>query len=171
MSLTPNREARNALRKLEGNQWSFPTSEKKLPILDLITVAYLPNEKEIILDRMQYLVNEILYPWDRVRINIVYNTPYPIEQLEAEMRRMEADYPHLRVIKVPGSKSKADNLNFFLSRDTGSDVIAIFDCDHYPHPCGPRWAAERFCSNPDIDIVQGRCVIFNAKVGPRYPLA
>lgn len=63
---------------------------------------------------------------------------------------------------MPGSKSKADNLNYFLSLETGSDLIAIFDCDHYPHPNAPRWAVERFLSDTKIDIVQGRCIIFNS---------
>lgn len=78
------------------------------------------------------------------------------------MRKLEEEHSQLRIIKVPGSSSKADNLNHFFTLDTGSDVIAVFDCDHYPHPCGPRWAAERFMSDRTIDIVQGRCVIFNS---------
>ncbi len=163
MSITPCRDARKALTKVQQNNWVFPTPEHLLPVLDLVTVAYLPNEKDIILDRIQYAVDEIVYPRDRIRINIVYNTPIPIEPLETEMHNLAAAYPHLRVIKVPGSTSKADNLNYFFTINTGSDVIAVFDCDHYPHPCGPRWAAERFMSDQSIDIVQGRCVIFNSK--------
>ena len=163
MSITPCRDARKALTKVQQNNWVFPTPEHLLPVLDLVTVAYLPNEKDIILDRIQYAVDEIVYPRDRIRINIVYNTPVPIEPLETEMHNLAASHPHLRVIKVPGSTSKADNLNYFFTINTGSDVIAVFDCDHYPHPCGPRWAAERFMSDQSIDIVQGRCVIFNSK--------
>src|ERR1700712_447402 len=34
--------------------------------------------------------------------------------------------------------------------------------DHYPHPYSPRWAVERFTQDPSVDIVQGRCVVFNA---------
>jgi cellulose synthase/poly-beta-1,6-N-acetylglucosamine synthase-like glycosyltransferase len=67
------------------------------------------------------------------------------------------------VIKVPNSKSKADNINYYCTLNTGADVSAIFDCDHYPHPYGPRWAMERFAGNNKIDIVQGRCVVFNAE--------
>lgn len=74
---------------------------------------------------------------------------------------MQAANPLLRVIKVIGSKSKADNLNFFFTLDTGADITAIFDCDHFPHPHNPRWAAERFISDPTVDIVQGRCVVYN----------
>ena len=166
MSMTPARDARNALSKVKENRWMFPSPEHQLPIIDMVTVAYLPNEKDIILDRIRYAVEEIIYPRSKIRINIVYNTPVQIEPLETEMREMEDKYPHLRIIKVPGSTSKADNLNHFLQLDTGSDLIAIFDCDHYPHPCGPRWAAERFIADPKTDIVQGRCVIFNSKVLP-----
>lgn len=161
MSITPCRDARKALTKVKKNNWVFPTPEPLLPFLDLVTVAYLPNEKDIIMDRIRYAVDEIVYPRDRIRINIVYNTPIPIEPLESEMQELATVYPHLRVIKVPGSTSKADNLNYFFTIKTESDVIAVFDCDHYPHPCGPRWAAERFMSDQAIDIVQGRCVIFN----------
>ena len=163
MSISPCRDGRRALRKVEDNHWTFPTPERFLPILDLVTVAYLPNEKDIILDRIQYALDEIIYPRDRIRINIVYNTPKAFPSLENEMLHLTEKYPQLRIIKVPGSQSKADNLNYFFTLDTGSDVIAVFDCDHYPHPCGPRWAAERFMSDRTIDIVQGRCVIFNSK--------
>lgn len=74
---------------------------------------------------------------------------------------MEKANPILKIIKVEGSKSKADNLNYFFTLDTGADVTAIFDCDHFPHPHNPRWAAERFISDPTVDIVQGRCVVYN----------
>lgn len=92
-----------------------------MPILDLIIVAYLPNEKDIIVDRAIYALTQIVYPRDRIRINIVYNTPKPIEPLETELREMCYKYPHMRVIKVPGSKSKADNLNYFFTLDTGAE--------------------------------------------------
>jgi cellulose synthase/poly-beta-1,6-N-acetylglucosamine synthase-like glycosyltransferase len=163
MSVSPCRDARKAVRKAQENNWVFPTPDNELLILDLIIVAYLPNEKDIIMDRALYALENIVYPKDKIRINIVYNTPRPIEPLETELRHLAAKHSHLRVIKVPGSTSKADNLNYFFSLDTGADVIAIFDCDHYTHPYGPRWAIERFLENEKIDIVQGRCVVFNSK--------
>ena len=45
MSMSPCRDARRALRKIQENDWIFPTLEGELPLLDLVTVAYLPNEK------------------------------------------------------------------------------------------------------------------------------
>lgn len=161
MSMTPCREARKAVCKAEDNKWTFPTPDDQLLILDLIIVAYLPNEKDIIMDRIYYALENIVYPKDKIRINIVYNTPKPLEPLETEMRNLMSQHSQLRIIKVHTSTSKADNLNYFLSLDTGSDVIAVFDCDHYAYPYGPRWAIERFMGNEEVDIVQGRCVIFN----------
>ena len=154
MSITPCREARKVVTKADEKGWVFPTPDDKLLILDLLIVAYLPNEKDIIMDRAIYALEQIVYPRDKIRINILYNTPKPIEPLETELHQLTQRYPHARVIKVPGSTSKADNLNYFFTLNTGSDLIAIYDCDHYPHPNGPRWAVERFMADEEIDIVQ-----------------
>ncbi|KAJ9353831.1 CAZyme family GT2 [Paecilomyces variotii] len=164
MCMGPARDARKARMKVEANGWVFPTPDDQLLKLDLIIVAYLPNEKDIILDRVHYALEKIVYPKDKITINVVYNTPTPIEPLETELRELAREHSNLRIVQVPNSTSKAHNLNYFLTLDTGSDIIAIFDCDHYTHPYGPRWAIERFMSNPKIDIVQGRCVVFNAAV-------
>ncbi|KAH6664460.1 N-acetylglucosaminyltransferas-like protein [Halenospora varia] len=161
MSIEPCREARKVVTKAQDNDWKFPTPDDELLILDLLIVAYLPNEKDIIMDRALYALEQISYPQHLIRINILYNTPYPIEPLESELHELTLRFPHARVIKVPGSTSKADNLNYFFTLNTGSDVIAIYDCDHYPHPNGPRWAIEKFLQDTKIDIVQGRCVIMN----------
>lgn len=163
MSITPCRDARKAVRKVAENNWVFPTPDDDLLVLDLLIVAYLPNEKGIIMDRINYALEKIVYPKHKIRINVVYNTPVAIEPLETEIAELTSIHSHLRVIKVSGSKSKADNLNYFFTLDTGADIIAVYDCDHYPHPYGPRWAIERFMSNSNIDIVQGRCVVFNTK--------
>lgn len=161
-SIGPEKEARKAVRNIAAKGWKFPTPDSDLLVLDLVIVAYLPNEKDIILSRIHYALNKIVYPKDKIRINIVYNTPAPIPALEAEMNRLTGEHSQLRIIKVPNSKSKADNLNYFCTLDTGADIIAIFDCDHYTHPYSPRWAVERFLADPKIDTVQGRCVIQNA---------
>ncbi|KAF2474972.1 N-acetylglucosaminyltransferas-like protein [Lindgomyces ingoldianus] len=163
MSITPCREGRKIVTQAEEKGWLFPTPHDQLLVLDLLIVAYLPNEKDIIMDRALYALEQIDYPRDKIRITILYNTPKSIEPLETELHQLMDKYAHARVIKVPNSTSKADNLNYFFSLETDSDLIAIYDCDHYPHPNGPRWAVERFTADPDIDIVQGRCVIFNTE--------
>lgn len=163
MSITPCREARTIVTQAEDRGWRFPTPHDQLLVLDLLIVAYLPNEQDIIMDRALYALEQIDYPRDKIRINILYNTPNTIEPLETELHQLTKKYSHARVIKVPNSTSKADNLNYFFTLDTGSDLIAIYDCDHYPHPNSPRWAVERFIADPEIDIVQGRCVVFNSE--------
>ncbi|KAH7356165.1 N-acetylglucosaminyltransferase-like protein [Pyrenochaeta sp. MPI-SDFR-AT-0127] len=160
-SISPCREARKIVTQAQEKNWLFPTAHNNLPILDLIIVAYLPNEQDIIMDRAIYALEQLDYPRDKIRINILYNTPKSIEPLETEMHQLPLQYDHVRIIKVPNSTSKADNLNYFLTLNTGSDIIAIYDCDHYPHPNAPRWAAERFMAESDVDIVQGRCIVFN----------
>ena len=161
MSLTPMKQARKGVRQVEENNWVFPSPDDQLLILDVVIVAYLPNERDIIIDRMHWALEKIVYPRDKIRINVVYNTPVAILPLEEQMQELALKHSQLRVIKVPGSRSKADNLNYFFSLPTRSDVIAIFDSDHYPHPYGPRWAVENFLAN-QVDIIQGRCVIFNS---------
>ena len=116
------------------------------------------------MDRVHYALDEIKYPHHRIRVNLVYNTPHPIEPLETALQDLAMRKSHFRVHKVPGSKSKADNLNYFFSLNTDSDVTTIFDADHYTHPYGPRWAVERLIADKKAQIVQGRCVIFNTKV-------
>ena len=115
------------------------------------------------MDRVNYALYEIAYPSHKIRINLVYNTPHPIEPLEEELQNLTHRKSHFRVFKVPGSKSKADNLNYFLSLKLDSDIVSVFDADHYPHPYGPRWAVERFIQDKEASVVQGRCVIFNSK--------
>jgi cellulose synthase/poly-beta-1,6-N-acetylglucosamine synthase-like glycosyltransferase len=161
-SIGPEKEARKAIANVATKGWKFPTPDSEVLILDLIIVAYLPNEKDIIMGRIHYALTKIVYPVDKIRINVVYNTPRSIEPLESEMYALTQEYPQLRVIKVPNSTSKAHNLNYFCTLDTGADVIAIFDCDHYTHPYSPRWAVERFIADKTIETVQGRCVVQNA---------
>ncbi|KAF2757840.1 N-acetylglucosaminyltransferas-like protein [Pseudovirgaria hyperparasitica] len=164
-SITPIKESRQVVEKASAKNWVFPTPDSDLGMLDLILVAYLPNEKDIILDRVDYMVNKIIYPRDKIRINVLYNTPKAIPDVENDLRVLAKEHHHLRVVKVPNSTSKADNLNHFLTHcvEPDSDVIAIFDADHYPHPNASRWAMERFAQSSDIDIVQGRCIIFNSQ--------
>lgn len=158
--ITPSKDARRAVRRLRETG-HFPTPDEKLPTLDLVIVAYLPNEKDIIKKQIRYALREIVYPKEKITVNVVYNTPYPIEPLETELQDLCQQYANLKVIKVTKSKSKADNLNYFLANEGKSDIIGIYDTDHYPHPHGPRWAAERFCRGDGTDIVQGRCVVYN----------
>lgn len=151
--------ARRARRKAAKE--GFPDlPDHNCPPIDVVLVAYLPNEKDIILRQLRYVLRELDYPTSKLHINIVYNTPKPIEPVESQMREMESQYSNLRVIKVQKSTSKADNINHFLTLDTKGKIIAIFDTDHYPQQSTLRWVARRF-NQGDVDIIQGRCCIYN----------
>jgi cellulose synthase/poly-beta-1,6-N-acetylglucosamine synthase-like glycosyltransferase len=162
MSMGPAREARKSVERAKDTNWAFPTPDDDLLILDLVIVAYLPNEKDIIVDRIHYALENVVYPEDKIRINLLYNTPHAIEPLETEISDLALKHPRFRVTKVVQSTSKADNLNYFLTLDTGAHIIAIFDTDHFTHPYGPRWAVERFMQDSKVDVVQGRCIIYNS---------
>ena len=163
LSLGPTRDARKAVQRVQSRDWTFPTPNDDLLFVNLLIVAYLPNEQDIIMDRINYALDEIKYPSHKIRINLLYNTPKSIEPLETELIELASKKSHFRVIKVENSKSKADNLNYYFTLNTGGDIICIFDADHYPHPYGCRWAIERFMQEKNVDVVQGRCVIFNSK--------
>jgi len=95
MSITPCREARKAVTKAQDKNWEFPTPDEDLLILDLIIVAYLPNEKDIIMDRALYALEKIKYPEHLIRINILYNTPHSIEPLESQLFELTEVYSHV----------------------------------------------------------------------------
>ncbi|SMR46977.1 unnamed protein product [Zymoseptoria tritici ST99CH_3D1] len=164
LGLAPVRTAREAAITVHERA-QFPSDRngkvKDLPIIDIVIVAYLPNEKDIIRQQILHACKKLLYPKDKLNINLVYNTPIPIEPLETELARLPQQYKTLRVIKAPSSTSKADNLNYFFTLKSNADIIGIFDTDHCPHPHNPRWAAECFLADDTIDIVQGRCIVYN----------
>ena len=95
MSLAPNRDARKAAKEAADKGWTFPTPDDQLPIIDLVIVAYLPNEKDIIITRIHYAVEELVYPRDKIRINVIYNTPRPIEPLETQLWELTGKYNHI----------------------------------------------------------------------------
>jgi cellulose synthase/poly-beta-1,6-N-acetylglucosamine synthase-like glycosyltransferase len=162
-------KSRRTLQNVVDLGYKFQTPDLNLPTIDIIIVAYLPNEKDIIINQALYALECLEYPLEKITINIVYNTPYPIEPLETNLRVLASKHKQCRVIKVPNSKSKAENINYMLSQGAAgeifkaADITAIYDCDHFPHPYAPRWAAERFLAEPAVDIVQGRCVVYNAR--------
>lgn len=164
LSLTPVREARKAALAYNesggGEKSEFRQAE--YPAMNMVIVAYLPNEQKIVKRQLLHALEEVVYPRDKLKITLVYNTPYSIEPLESELREMESEYEQLRIVKVPQSTSKAENINYFLSliRMQPGEYVGIFDTDHLPHPHNARWAAERILHEQPA-IVQGRCVVYN----------
>jgi len=68
LGLSPVRDAQKAADWAdEGSQ--LPSSDSDLPIMDMVIVAYLPNEKDIVVTQLMYALEEINYPKDKLRIS------------------------------------------------------------------------------------------------------
>jgi hypothetical protein len=70
LGISPLREARKAAYSIDQHHARFPTSEDDLPIIDIVIVAYLPNEKDIIKDQVCFALEELVYPREKLRINL-----------------------------------------------------------------------------------------------------
>jgi cellulose synthase/poly-beta-1,6-N-acetylglucosamine synthase-like glycosyltransferase len=139
---------------------AFPQrlSQSALPKCSLIVAAYLPNEQQIIGQTLDYILTTIHRPAGGLEVILAYNTPTPLP-VEAELAQMALRYPELRLLKVEGSRSKAENLNAALQIVTG-EVTGILDADHQPNPdCFER--AWGWLAHNQYTVVQGRNVIRN----------
>lgn len=116
-----------------------------------IICAYLPNEADIILKTLAHFRT---LPFDQVIL--AYNTPKPMPLIEGLIKEL----PYVEAVSVPGSTSKAENLNYVLDNDLiQSPHVALFDADHYPEEEAVNRAANWL--NEGYDAVQGRCIIRN----------
>jgi len=128
-----------------------------LPRCSLLIAAYLPNEQDIILETLRHILNCVKRPAAGLEIILAYNTPVDLP-IEEDLHLFAQLHPELKLIRVEGSHSKAENLNAALDLVTG-EVVCILDADHQPAPdCffrAWRWLEK------DYDVVQGRNVIRN----------
>jgi cellulose synthase/poly-beta-1,6-N-acetylglucosamine synthase-like glycosyltransferase len=125
------------------------------PPATAIVAAYLPNEAGTIMATLETML-QIDYPGE-IRIILAYNTPHRLP-VERELERLAAREPRLRLLPVPRSASKAENVNAALPHIHG-DFVGIFDADHHPAADSftRAWAWLAAC----YDIVQGHCVVRN----------
>lgn len=128
-----------------------------LPRCSILIAAYLPNEQDIILDTLRHILHTVQRPTAGLEVILAYNTPLDLP-IEDDIHLFAQLNPELRVIRVEGSHSKAENLNAALDSVTG-EIVCILDADHHPAPdCffrSWRWLEQ------DYDVVQGRNVIRN----------
>jgi cellulose synthase/poly-beta-1,6-N-acetylglucosamine synthase-like glycosyltransferase len=127
--------------------------------ISIIIVAYLPNEKDLIIETLNHFLFNLRYPSD-YEIILAYNSPTVLE-IERDIQLMSQEYPQLKLLRVEGSTSKAENQNQGINLASG-EMIALFDADHRPinEDCFARawhWIANGY------DVVQGRCAIRNYK--------
>lgn len=134
-----------------------PPSPTPVPRCSFLVAAYLPNEQDIILESLHHILTRVHRPPDGLEVILAYNTPIDLP-VEHELRQLAQRYPELRLLRVEGSHSKAENLNAALKIVTG-DISCVLDADHHPAPdCfirAWRWIEHGY------DVVQGRNVIRN----------
>ncbi len=136
---------------------AYGPSQRPLPRSTFLVAAYLPNEQDIILETVHHLLATIQRPADGLEIILTYNTPVDLP-IENDLRLIAEAHPELRLLRVEGSHSKAENLNAAMDLITG-EIVCILDADHHPiADCLVR--AWRWLEH-DYHVVQGRNVIRN----------
>lgn len=121
--------------------------------------CYLPNEQVILRDTVQHIIDEIEYPipFDLI---LCYNTPKPLA-IEEELAQLDGTVYDsgrvLRVLKVEGSRSKAENLNAALCHVKTENVM-IYDADHHAD-ADSLLIATHYMKMHDCQCVQGSTYI------------
>ncbi len=140
---------------LSGQQ--LPLSPHPVPRCTVLVAAYLPNEQDIILETIHHILATVRRPKAGLEIILAYNTPVHLP-VEEDLRLLAIAHPELRLLRVEGSRSKAENLNAAMELITG-EITCILDADHHPPAdCFERawrWLEQHY------DVVQGRNVIRN----------
>ena len=68
LGMSPVREAQVAAEKAQTGH--FPTvCQEDLPTMNMVMVAYLPNEKDIVIGQLMYALEELVYPKDKLKIS------------------------------------------------------------------------------------------------------
>ena len=159
-SLAPNRLAQRFDRlkvKLGVGGARQPEPSYPVPRCSFLVAAYLPNEQDIILDTLEHLLYRVEAPAAGLEVILAYNTPIDLP-IEDDLRQLAQQNPDLKLLRVEGSRSKAENLNAALNTVTG-EIVCVLDADHHPAPdCFRR--AWRWLDR-GYDVVQGRNIIRN----------
>jgi cellulose synthase/poly-beta-1,6-N-acetylglucosamine synthase-like glycosyltransferase len=131
---------------------------EELPLVSVIVSAYLPNEQHLIVETLQHLTTKLNAPTHKLQIILAYNTDRDLP-VERELRTLQGLNASFTALRVPGSSSKAHNINAALELVEG-EMTLLLDADHHPAPDAIerawRWLALGY------DVVQGRCTVRNA---------
>jgi len=141
-----------------GRMVSMARAPIKLPRVAVFIPCYMPNEASIILETLEHMTAS---EYDgQLDFYVVYNTPVdlPIEHELAKLTSMNGRKVHCQ--RVPGSKSKADNLEYGLLHFTEKgSVCVLFDADHHPRKDTIRGLVAVLLQSPDVVAVQGAVLI------------
>ena len=118
---------------------------KKTESITVIIPAYLPAEQYLIIKTVKYFLS-LNFP---LEIILPYNTAEDLP-VEAELKKLP-----ILAVKVPNSKSKAENINYVLDQ-IKTKYTAIFDADHRPLEANFPKALSKLTT--DYDIIQGSCL-------------
>lgn len=143
--------------------------------VSILLPCYLPNERFIIMETIEHLLNELEYESSAptaeeeplVTVFCAYNAPpswrHPIEDQLASMNGMRlGKYSRLfRAVRVEGSTSKSANLNCIMEEIDGT-YTAIYDADHHPDPESLRLMVEMLEAE-GADCIQGSTYIRNSQ--------
>ena len=156
MTLLEARAAIGSHDEPETGDVGSPLELAELPTLSAIVSAYLPNERELVLETIVHLATEMRVAPGRLQIILAYNTPADIPDVEGMLASLAALNVAFTPLRVPGSRSKAENINAALALVRG-EVTLLLDADHRPARDAAVRALRWFGAG--YDIVQGRCVI------------
>jgi hypothetical protein len=123
----------------------------ELPTLTAIVSAYLPNEQELVVETIVHLATELRVAPGRLQIILAYNTPDDMPDVECVLGSLAALNVAFTPLRVPESRSKAENINAAMELVRGEVT------DHRPARDAAVRALRWFGAG--YDIVQGRCVI------------
>ena len=132
-----------------------PPPADNYPPASAIIAAYLPNEASTLESTIEAFLR--LDYDEKVQVILAYNTPSPMA-FEEVLQDIARTHPNFIPLRVEGSTSKAQNVNFALSHVTG-EFVGVFDADHQPDSDSFRRAWEWL--NSGYDVVQGHCFIRN----------
>jgi len=141
-----------------GKLMDKAASPVDLPRVAVFIPCYMPNEAPIIMETLQHMTSS---EYDgELDFYVVYNTPIDmdIEKDLAKLKRMNGRKVHCQ--RVPGSRSKADNLEYGLLNYTEKGSICVlFDADHHPRANTIRGLVSILLQSPDLVAVQGAVLI------------
>ena len=131
----------------------------KYPPVCAIVPCFLPNEEGIIMGTIQHCITQITYP-GQLTLMVVYNTPTDMA-IEKDLRALESVEFDLgrrvKVLRVHGSRSKAENLNEAIKR-VSEPLVAIYDADHHPDAESLQILVDKL-EETGADAVQGSVYI------------
>jgi len=141
-----------------GKLMDKAVADIKMPRVAVFIPCYMPNEAPIILETLEVMTSA---EYDgQLDFYVVYNTPHDME-IEKELAKLKSlNGRKVHCQRVPGSTSKADNLEYGLLHYTEKGSICVlFDADHHPRKNTIRGLVAVLLQTPDVVAVQGAVLI------------